>query len=90
MNLFEIHVTNPTQKKEQQRKDRWNMLCMVRDIDTLPLLKLPNSTTLSESDNTSLGDNDDHQGETKQKVLIQSIMIPYPIQPMITISMPKT
>jgi hypothetical protein len=38
------------------------------DMDTLPLSRSHSSTTLPNSDNTSLGDDDDHQGETRQKV----------------------
>ena len=37
-------------------------------MDMLPLSKLVSSTTLPKSDITYLGDEDDHQAETRQKV----------------------
>jgi hypothetical protein len=40
---------------------------MDRDVDTLPLSKPPSSTTLPNSDNTYLVDDDDHQSETRKK-----------------------
>jgi hypothetical protein len=36
------------------------------DMDTTPI-KSPNSRTLPKSDNTYLGGDDEHQGETRQK-----------------------
>ena len=44
------------------------MLCMDRDMETLPLSNThSSSTTLPKSDNTYLGEDDNHQGETYQK-----------------------
>jgi hypothetical protein len=44
------------------------MLLMVRDMDTLPPLRAPSSTIFPKSDHILLEDDDDHQGETRQKV----------------------
>jgi len=63
---------------------------MGQDMDTLPLLISPNSKPFSKSDNTWLGDKYDHQGETRKKVQIQSMIIHNPTQCIITIFMPKT
>jgi len=46
------------------------MLCMDWDVDMLPFSKPPGSTTLPKSDNNYLGDDDDHQCETRQKAQI--------------------
>jgi hypothetical protein len=64
---------------------------MDRDMDTLPLSNPPPcSTTIPKSDNTYLVDDDDHQGETRQKAHIYNIMIHYLTQPMITTFMTGT
>jgi hypothetical protein len=44
------------------------MLRIDWDMDTLALSRPPGSTTLPKSDNPSLGDDDDHQGETRKKI----------------------
>ena len=44
------------------------MSFMVWDMDTLPPINPPYSTTLPKSDNIGLGDDDGHQGETRKKV----------------------
>jgi hypothetical protein len=43
---------------------------MERDMDMLPLSNPPSSTTLPKNDNTYLGGDDHHQGETRQKAQI--------------------
>jgi hypothetical protein len=56
--------------RDDDNQEIWRMLCMDWDMDTLPLSKSPSDTTLPKSDNTYLGDDDDHQGETRQKAQI--------------------
>jgi hypothetical protein len=69
MKFEPISVTYDNQPKrgDNENWERWRMLCMDWDMDMPPLSKPPSSTTLPKSDNTYLGDNDDHQGETRQK-----------------------
>jgi hypothetical protein len=61
---------NQPKRGDNGNREKWRMLCMDQNMDSLPLSNPPNGTTLPKSDNTYIVDDDDHQGETRKKAQI--------------------